>query len=74
MIVKLTLSQTIFRYHFLSINMLNNDNWKLSYHTWSLVHTYYMDILLCCEVLFLASTNRSIYLDLRFFHRIDFLN
>lgn len=53
-----TIAQTdnYFRSHFLPICMLNNDNWELCYHTWTLGSTCYLDILLCCEVLSLTST------------------
>ena len=48
-----------FRCPSLPIDMLNNDNWELICHTRSLDCTLYLDILLCCEVLSLASNLSS---------------
>ena len=72
-----------FRCHFLPVGMLSNGNRQLSYHTWSLAHTLYLDILSCSEVLSLASSlsNLIFFIWLRFvivslywFPYIDLLN
>ena len=72
-----------FRCHFLPIGMLSNDNRQLSYHTWSLAYTLYLDILLCSEVLsgfkslkfdFFFIWLRFVIVSLYWFPYIDLLN